>query len=136
MTEKLYENWLRFAFDDLRSAEILLAAGIFNMVCFHAQQCVEKALKALLAALRQPLLRSHNLIRLRQMAEEALGYSVDIDAEALRFLNDVYLDSRYPQELGLLPEGQPDAAEAQKAFTEAQRIYSELKALIDPKITQ
>jgi HEPN domain-containing protein len=48
MTEKLYENWLQFAFDYPRSAEILLAAGIFTMVCFHAQQCVEKALKAVL----------------------------------------------------------------------------------------
>ena len=134
MTEKLYENWLTFAFDDLRSAEILLAAGIFNMVCFHAQQCVEKTIKAVLAALRQPLPRSHNLIRLRQMAEEALGYSVDIDAEVLRFLNDVYLDSRYPQELGLLPEGKPDAADAQRALTGAEKIYSELKALIDHNI--
>ena len=135
MTEKLHENWLKFAFDDLCSAEILLAAGIFNMVCFHAQQCVEKTIKALLAALRQPLPRSHNLIRLRQMAEEALGYSVDIDSEVLRFLNDIYLDSRYPQELGLLPEGQPGAADAQRALTGAQKIYSDLKALIDQTIS-
>jgi HEPN domain-containing protein len=131
MTEKLYENWLKFAFDDLRSAEILLAAGIFTMVCFHAQQCVEKTLKALLAALRQPLPRSHNLIRLRQIAEDALGYSVDIDPEALRFLNDVYLESRYPQDIGLLPEGQSGAVEAQRALSGAQRIYSDLKTLID-----
>ena len=71
MTEKLYENWLKFAFDDLRSAEILLAAEIFNMVCFHSQQCAEKALKAVLTALRLPMPPSHNLIRLRKMAEEA-----------------------------------------------------------------
>jgi HEPN domain-containing protein len=134
MTEKLHENWLQFAFDDLRSAEILLAAGIFTMVCFHAQQCAEKALKAVLAAHRQPIPRSHNLIRLRQMAEEALGFGIDIDAEPLRFLNDIYLDSRYPQELGLLPEGLPGLAEAQKALTEAEKIYLELKALIDRKI--
>lgn len=134
MTEKLYENWLKFAFDDLHSAELLWAAGIFNMVCFHAQQCAEKALKAVLSALRQPIPRSHNLNRLRQIVEEALGYALDLDAESLRFLNDIYLDSRYPQELGLLPEGQPGAAEAQKALLEAEKIYSELKGLIDRKI--
>lgn len=134
MTEKLYENWLQFAFDDLRSAEILLAAGIFTMACFHNQQCVEKALKAVLTALRQPIPRTHNLIRLRQMAEDSLGYGIDIDGEALRFLNDVYLDSRYPQDLGLLPEGLPGLAEAQKALIEAEKIYLELKALIDRKI--
>ena len=68
------------------------------------------------------------------MAEEALGYPVNIDGEALRFLNDIYLDSRYPQELGLLPDGLPGAVEAQKALAEAEKIYSELKALIDRKI--
>ena len=26
-------------------AELALAEGIFNQVCFHAQQCVEKAIK-------------------------------------------------------------------------------------------
>jgi hypothetical protein len=48
------------------------------------------------------------------------------------FFNDVYLDNRYPQELGLLTEGKPDAADAQRALTRAQIIYSELKALIYP----
>lgn len=136
MTAKLHENWLKFAFDDLRSAEILLAAGIYTMVCFHAQQCVEKTLKAFLTALRQPLPRSHNLVRLRQLVEEASEDSVDIDAGALRFLNDIYLDSRYPQELGLLPQGLPGAPEAQRALTEAKIIYAELKALIDQKFVQ
>ena len=81
MTEKLYDNWLKFASDDLRSAEILLQANIFNMVCFHSQQCVEKALKAALTALRQSIPRTHNLIRLRQITEEALGYPVNIDGK-------------------------------------------------------
>lgn len=136
MIAKLHENWLQFAFDDLCSAEILLTANILNMVCFHAQQCAEKALKAVLAARRQPIPRSHNLIRLRQRAEEALGFGIDIDAEALRFLNDIYLDSRYPQELGLLPEGLPGLSEAHKALTEARKIYLELKALIDHKLSK
>ncbi|NIR70935.1 HEPN domain-containing protein [candidate division KSB1 bacterium] len=35
------EKWLKFAEDDLRSAEVLLQEDIFNMVCFHCQQAVE-----------------------------------------------------------------------------------------------
>ncbi len=30
--------WLTFAREDLRVAELALADGIFNQVCFHAQQ--------------------------------------------------------------------------------------------------
>ena len=39
------ERWLAFAREDLRMAELALSESIFNQVCFHAQQCVEKAIK-------------------------------------------------------------------------------------------
>ena len=68
------------------------------MVCFHCQQAVGKTFKALLA-----VPRTHNLIRLRQLCEDALGSELKIDDDALSFLNDIYLDSRYPADLGLLP---------------------------------
>lgn len=42
------EQWLKFVNDDLRAADVLLREGIFNMVCFHVQQAVEKSLKAFL----------------------------------------------------------------------------------------
>jgi HEPN domain-containing protein len=42
------ECWLTFAREDLRTAEILLENRIYNQSCFHTQQCIEKALKALL----------------------------------------------------------------------------------------
>jgi HEPN domain-containing protein len=39
------EQWLAFAHQDLRMAEMALAEGIYNQTCFHAQQCVEKVIK-------------------------------------------------------------------------------------------
>jgi len=42
MTTKLPELWLQFAADDLKSANVLLAEGLYNIVCFHSQQAVEK----------------------------------------------------------------------------------------------
>jgi len=39
-------RWLAFAREDLRMAELALAEGIHNQVCFHAQQCSEKGIKA------------------------------------------------------------------------------------------
>ena len=42
MTRKIADAWLRQAGDDLKSAEVLLAVQLYGMVCFHAQQAVEK----------------------------------------------------------------------------------------------
>jgi HEPN domain-containing protein len=44
------KRWLAFAQEDLRVAELVWKQAIYNQVCFHAQQCVEKALKGLLVA--------------------------------------------------------------------------------------
>lgn len=41
-------NWLAFAQEDLQMAELAWRESFFNQVCFDAQQCVQKALKALL----------------------------------------------------------------------------------------
>ncbi|MBT9148020.1 MAG: hypothetical protein DDT32_01789 [Syntrophomonadaceae bacterium] len=45
---KYPNNWFDFAADDIKSGEILLREGMYNMVCFHAQQAAEKALKGFL----------------------------------------------------------------------------------------
>jgi HEPN domain-containing protein len=39
-------DWIGFAREDLRVAEWAFSAEIYNQTCFHAQQCVEKVLKA------------------------------------------------------------------------------------------
>ena len=43
-----HDVWLSFAREDLRMAELALVDGMFNQVCFHARQCVEKSIKAFL----------------------------------------------------------------------------------------
>jgi HEPN domain-containing protein len=42
------ERWLLFAHQDLRMAELAMTEGLYNQVCFHSQQCAEKAIKGLL----------------------------------------------------------------------------------------
>lgn len=48
-------RWLEQAEEDLRTAEVLAAAGRHYMVCFVCQQAAEKALKGLLDALGEEL---------------------------------------------------------------------------------
>jgi HEPN domain-containing protein len=130
MTGKIFELWLQLASEDLRSAEVLLQAELFNMVCFHSQQCVEKSLKALMARLNKPIPRIHDLVKLHQLAQEALGDAIELDVEGLMLLNDVYSDSRYPRDVGLLPGGQPDQAYARKAYDSAAESFNILNQLI------
>ena len=69
MNVKLPELWLKYASDDLKSAEVLLNAEIHNMVCFHSQQAVEKLFKAFIAAHDREIPRIHNLICLHKICE-------------------------------------------------------------------
>jgi HEPN domain-containing protein len=132
MTKKLPELWLKYALDDLSSAEALLKAGIFNMACFHSQQVVEKLYKAFIASHEQVIPRTHNLIRLNAICEELNNGNLGVEDEWLLFLNDVYIDSRYPADFGVLPNGQPNKKDALKAFDHAKAI----DAIIRPMLTK
>jgi HEPN domain-containing protein len=87
MTAKLPEIWLKYASDDLQSAEVLLKEGIYNMVCFHSQQAIEKLFKSFIATYYQEIPRIHNLIRLHKICEDLHGSQLNLDEEGLIFLN-------------------------------------------------
>ena len=129
MTAKFPEIWLKYAFDDLQSAKVLLEEGI-------SQQTVEKLFKSLISAYHQGIPRIHNLVRLHKICEDLHGSQLNLDAEGLIFLNDVYIDSRYPADFGILPSGQPDEKEARKAYKHAKNIYKHLRPLVRKLIEQ
>ena len=134
MTVKLPELWLQYAFDDLKSAQVLLKEKIYNMVCFHSQQVAEKLFKSLIASYKKEIPRTHNLIRLHNICEDMYEDKLEIDNEALIFLNDVYIDSRYPADFGILPSGQTGAEEAEKAYAYAKNIDAFLRPIIKKSI--
>lgn len=55
------DRWLGFARQDLRIAELAMNEGLYNQVCFHSEQCVEKVLKAWLAEKGKKIPRSHSM---------------------------------------------------------------------------
>jgi HEPN domain-containing protein len=134
MTVKLPELWLQYASDDLKSAKVLLAEEVYNITCFHAQQTVEKLFKAFIAAYDQPIPRTHNLIRLNKICEDLYGDKLEFDNDKLILLNDVYIDSRYPADFGVLPSGQPGEQEANTAYSHAKDIDTILRPLVGERI--
>ena len=63
----LASGWLEKARSDLYVTERLLDGnGPYDAACFHAQQAIEKAMKALLALSGQPIPRTHDLDELQR----------------------------------------------------------------------
>jgi len=108
------EEWLKIALEDYESARCLFEEGLYRMVCYHAQQTVEKFLKAILTEREIDFARTHNIIDLKN-AVIKLGYKIELTDEDAVFLNSVYR-SRYPSDLGFLPSGEPTKEDAEKAM--------------------
>lgn len=113
-------EWLKFASEDLQSAEYLFEKQLFRMVCYHAQQAVEKVLKSLLAEKEVEIPRIHNLLDLNN-AVKKLGHETPLKDEEAIFLNTIYR-WRYPPDLGLLPSGEPTELDSQRAMNIARVI--------------
>ncbi len=98
------------------------------MVCYHAQQAVEKTLKAVLAEREIEIPRTHNILDLHA-AVRKLGYEPSLNDEDTVFLTSVYR-ARYPSALGLLPLGEPTVQDAEKSLQSARAMSAWLKKTI------
>ena len=114
------EAWLKIADEEFQSAAHLFEKHLFRMVCYHAQQAVEKTLKAVLAEGEIEIPRTHNLLDLHAAARR-LGYSPPLSDEDAVFLTSIYR-ARYPSGLGLLPSGEPTEQDAQKSLQIAGKM--------------
>jgi len=94
----------------------------FDAVCFHAQQCAEKWMKALLIHLGIVPPRTHDLTELdRLLAPVCPQWSWPV--QELRFLTRAAVDFRYPGESA-------DRAEAAESLDIATRLRAKLRALL------
>jgi HEPN domain-containing protein len=95
----------------LTISEIIENDSLTNVVTFHCQQAIEKYFKAFILENEKPLVKIHNLLTLYGVVKEIID--LDIDEDLLSTVNDIYLESRYPGEIGLLDDGSmPDIEQA------------------------
>lgn len=126
-------RWLERAGEDLRTADVLLGVGIWNQVCFHSQQCVEKSLKAILIVENAIYPRSHNLPQLLAMLDRDKYQALFKIADAIRVLDRFYMSARYPDVIpGALPDGLPTQVEATEALTLARQVYDVVVGFMQP----
>lgn len=126
--KKETEEWIKIALEEYKSALCLFNERLYRMVCYHAQQSVEKVLKAVLIENNVDVARTHNIIDLKNSITK-IGYAIELSSEDAIFLNSIYR-SRYPANIGLLPLGEPTKEDAEKAISIAKPIIEAVQKLL------
>ena len=125
------KEWLIASSDDLLTIhEIKEIEHLTHIVAFHAQQSVEKSLKALIEEYEIDIPKMHQLSKLQNILK---GKIETLDESMLTMLDELYIDSRYPGDMGLLPHGKPSLEDAEEFYMFAQDVLQ--KVCIVLKIT-
>ena len=125
---EIVSEWLAKADGDYRTATRELGVNDkpnFDAVCFHAHQCVEKTMKAVLIQHEKDAPRTHDLLHLADLLREACS-GWDYGREELRFLTRSGIAFRYP---GVYA----NSDQATEAMAICTRLREELLQLIAEK---
>ncbi|QTA80226.1 HEPN domain-containing protein [Desulfonema limicola] len=118
--------WLQACEEDLSAAESLLQSKVAaGAASFHAQQCVEKCLKAVLEQYTKTVPKIHDLDKLFYEAQKYIN--IETDEIIVNKLNMLYIKSRYPGAFGFLPDGKPSMEEVESFYNFANNIYDMVK---------
>ena len=128
--KEITRQWLNSAVDDLDTIkEIVGIEHLSHIVAFHCQQCIEKSFKAVLEGNELPIPKVHDLVKLYGEVKKIKEF--EFDEDILDILSRVYIEARYPSELGLLPGGKPSIEETNKFYQFAKYAYTEIKKYLE-----
>ena len=65
------------------------------------------------------------------MLDKIFSYGKKIDHKFIQILDSLYIESRYPVDIGLLPNGKPTEEDANKFFEIAILIYGSVKKKLE-----
>ncbi len=124
----IVHEWAGMAENDLRAAVHLLTLRQrcpTEVICFHAQQCVEKYLKALLVLAGVEVPRTHDLEQLSARLPARLR--VPLTDEEQAELTDYAVGARYPG------AGEVPLSDARLAVTIARRVRRAARTMLPPR---
>lgn len=119
------ERWLRYAEEDLITAETLLEQPHVapRQTCWFAQQAAEKALKAVLVFLQIDFPRSHDLDALRNLIPD--NWQLKAIHPDLASLSEWAVEARYPGEWR-----EPTKTDASSAVKQARAVWKSVSTEI------
>ena len=123
---ELANRWLERGDNDIITARqtLLLPNGPTDTPCFHAQQAIEKAFKALLTFHQITFPKTHDLLRLLDLALPLIP-ELDRDRAGFAEMETYAVDVRYP-DLGF----DPSRSDALDALTLAESTVTKIRAAL------
>jgi HEPN domain-containing protein len=124
--KKTTEDWLISAESDLiLIREIITHENLTHLSAFHAQQAIEKSFKAIIEEFDLGFIKTHSLEMLYNKVKDNIS---PVNTDLLVLLDQLYIDARYPGEMGLLPEGKPCISEAKEFFDLGKEVLEYTKS--------
>lgn len=121
-------EWLKTANDDLDNISYIIEVEhLTNVVAFHSHQAIEKSFKALIEYQKIAFVKTHNLEKLYKKLENI----IEVDDEWLELINELYIESRYPGDMGLLPNGKPTLNDAIQFYEFAKIVFVKVCKILD-----
>ena len=117
-------DWIELAKRDFSAAKKLVDDEYLSNVClFHCQQTIEKLFKAILEEHKIKIPKIHSVTTLFEKLPTEFKSISTIDQDELGLLDDIYIDSRYPGEIGLMPNGFPSKSDAKNVLRITEKVY-------------
>lgn len=123
-TIEIVRLWVTKAENDMAVVRLALPNGPYDAVCFHAQQAIEKYLKALLTLFGIPAPRTHDADRLLLLLPEGARPALAGDLSAI---SSYAVDVRY--------FAMPDATREQacEAARLAESVRDQVRLMLPPE---
>ena len=121
MNENTVKKWIMKADNDLKIAkdELKMDEPVTDMVCFHAQQCIEKCLKAFLIFNGREIPKTHDIAHLIILCAELDPEFENLNRVEVVALTDYAVEVRYPEDFYF-----PDIEETKEAVNIAEEVKS------------
>ena len=127
MPNDVTSAWFQHARSDLQLARVALRARdvLPEGACFHAQQCAEKALKALLLQREIPFPRTHSIEVLLDLLKTD-GINIPNGVDEAFALSEYAIQTRYPGEWEPVTK-----KEARRAIEQAGLVLAWVETLLE-----
>ena len=119
MSKETVKKWLLLADGDLKTAkdEFDTENPVTNTICFHAQQCVEKYLKAFLTFVQEPFGKTHDIAHLIELCKRHDSTFENLYSLKAHKLTRYAVIIRYPDEFYV-----PSMQEAKHSIEIAEEV--------------
>jgi HEPN domain-containing protein len=121
-------EWLKSADSDLiLISKIIREENLSHLAAFHAQQAIEKSFKAVIEEFEIGQFKTHSLENLYEKVKDII--SLTFKTDLLILLDQLYIDARYPGDMGLLPEGKPSLVDVQEFYELGLELYDKVRVI-------